>query len=420
VALTAVPLFFVLVGLTCYIVLAGADFGAAIWQITAPQTAEGRRIRDFAHNVMAPVWEANHVWLIFVLTVTWTAYPAAFGSIASTLSIALILAALGIVIRGAAYAVSAGTSGPRQVRELDVVSAISSIATPFALGACLGGIASGRVPYGNARGDLLSSWLNPTSVVIGALAIAISAYLAAVYLCDDAQRRGEHALVAPYRRRALGAGTVAGLLAIAGLVVLQRDAHPLYRELVAGPGLPAVVVSGAAGVSALGLVLRRRFQFARFAAALAVAAIVAGWALAQQPQLLPGLTVDQAAAPRDTLIAVIVAVAGGGIVVIPSLLVLLRLSVAGRLGDYSADGRSVDPCNGPVRTRGLHPVRAGRLGTACLIGGFSSLTIAEVGWAHAIGVTMLLAAIALGLAAAAPALLDAESDAPRRRPRHGP
>jgi cytochrome d ubiquinol oxidase subunit II len=220
--------------------------------------------------------------------------------------------------------------------------------------------------------------------------------------------------VAPYRRRALGAGTVAGLLAVAGLVVLHRDAHPLYRELIAGPGLPAVIVSGAAGVSALGLVLRRRFQLARFAAALAVAAIVAGWALAQQPQLLPGLTVDQAAAPRDTLIAVIIAVVGGGIVVIPSLLVLLRLSVAGRLGDYSANGGSVDPRNGPVRTPGLHPARAGRLATACLIGGSGFLTVAEVGWAHAIGVTMLLAAIALGLAAATPALLDNESDGSSR------
>jgi cytochrome d ubiquinol oxidase subunit II len=406
VALTAVPLFFVLVGLTCYIVLAGADFGAAIWQITAPQTREGRRIREFAHNVMAPVWEANHVWLIFVLTVTWTAYPAAFGSIASTLSIALIVAALGIVIRGAAYAVSAGTSGPRQVRELDLVSAMSSIATPFALGACVGGIASGRVRYGNAQGDLVSSWLNPTSAVIGALAIAISAYLAAVFLCDDAQRRGEQALVAPYRRRALAAGTVAGLLAFAGLAVLQRDAHPLYRELVAGPGLPAVIVSGVAGVSAFGLVFRGRFQLARLAAALAVAAIVAGWALAQQPQLLPGLTVDQAAAPRDTLIAVIVAVAGGGSVVIPSLLVLLRLSVAGRLGDDGAAGRSVNPRNRPVRTPGFHPARAGRLATACLFGGFGFLTVAEAGWAHAIGVSMLFAAIMLGLAAAAPRLLE--------------
>ena len=136
------------------------------------------------------------------------------------------------------------------------------------------------------------------------------------------------------------------------------------------------------------------------------AAIVAGWALAQQPQLLPGLTVDQAAAPRDTLIAVIVAVAGGGIVVIPSLLVLLRLSVAGRLGESSAGSGSVDPRNGPVRTPGLHPARAGRLATACLIGGFGFLTVAEAGWAHAIGVTMLIAAIALGLAAAAPRLLE--------------
>ncbi len=364
---------------------------------------------------MAPVWEANHVWLIFVLTVTWTAYPAALGSIASTLSIALIVAVLGIVIRGAAYAVSAGTSGPRQVRKLDFVSAISSIVTPFALGACVGGIASRRVPYGQAQGDLVSSWLNPTSAVIGALAIAISAYLAAVYLCDDAQRRGEHDLVAPYRRRALGAGAVAGLLALAGLGVLQRDAHLLYRELLAGPGLPAVILSGAAGVSAFGLVLRRRFQLARLAAALAVAAIVAGWALAQQPQLLPGLTVNQAAAPRDTLIAVIIAVTGGGIVVIPSLLVLLRLSVAGRLGEYSADGGSVDPGNGRVRTPGLHPARAGRLAIACLVAGFGFLTVAEVGWAHAIGVTMLFAAIALGLAAAAPGLLEAnESDGSSR------
>jgi cytochrome d ubiquinol oxidase subunit II len=202
-----------------------------------------------------------------------------------------------------------------------------------------------------------------------------------------------------------------GLLALAGLGVLQRDAHPLYRELIAGPGLPAVIVSGAAGVSALGLVLRGRFQLARLAAALAVAAIVAGWALAQQPRLLPGLTVDQAAAPRDTLIAIIVAFAGGGIVVIPSLLMLLRLSVAGRLGDDNADSGSVDPRSGPVRTPALHRVRAGRLAIACLIGGFGFLTVAEVGWAHAIGVTMLLAAIALGLAAAAPRLLeDSESD----------
>jgi cytochrome d ubiquinol oxidase subunit II len=352
------------------------------------------------------------VWLIFVLTVTWTAYPAAFGSIASTLSVALILAALGIVIRGAAYAVSAGASGPRQVRDLDVVSALSSILTPFALGASLGGIASGRVPYGNAQGDLISSWLNPTSAVIGALAIAISAYLAAVYLCDDAQRRGEHDLVAPYRRRALGAGTVAGLLAVAGLVVLRRDAHPLYRELVAGAGFPAVIVSGVAGVAALGLVLRRRFKLARYAAALAVAAIVAGWAMAQEPWLLPGLTVDQAAAPTGTLLAVVIAVAGGAVVVLPSLLLLLRLSIAGRLGYDStgSDDAAAGSGGGRAAAPTLDPGHAAGLATACLLGGVGFLTVAEAGWAHAIGVTMLLAAVALGLAAAVPGLLEDAAD----------
>jgi cytochrome bd ubiquinol oxidase subunit II len=404
----ALPLVFVLAGLTLYVVLAGADFGAAIWQITAARTPDGRRIRDFAHNVMAPVWEANHVWLIFVLTVTWTAYPAAFGSIASTLSIVL-----GIVIRGAAYAMSAGASRPRQVRDLDAVSALASILTPFFLGACLGGIASGRVPYGNAEGDLVTSWLNPTSAIVGALAIAVSAYLAAVYLSDDAQRRGEPGLVEPYRRRALAAGTAAGLLAVAGLAVLDGDAHPLYHELVAGRGLPAVIASGVGGLAALTLVLHRRFKSARHAAAFAVAAIVAGWALAQEPRLLPGLTVEQAAAPRDVLVALIVAVAGGGIIVIPSLLALLRLAVAGRLADDSAaigadsaDSGAAKPRNGPVRTPRLHTARAGRLATACLISGFGFLTVAEAGWAHAIGVTMLLAAIALGLAAAAPRLLE--------------
>src|SRR5919112_366450 len=223
-SLESIPLLFVLVGLALYIVLAGADFGAALWQVTAPRSPQGRQVRDFA----------NHVWLIFVLTVTWTAYPAAFASLASTLSIALSVAAFGIIVRGAAYALSSATQRPQEARHIDIASAISSVIAPFALGASLGGIASGRVPYGNARGDLLSSWLNPTSIVTGALAVAFSAYLAAVYLSDDAVHRGHMALVAPYRRRALGAGAAAGVLSLIGLIVLRNDAHGLYRGLVAG------------------------------------------------------------------------------------------------------------------------------------------------------------------------------------------
>src|SRR6266511_1784950 len=170
-----------------------ACFGAGFWQLTAGKGPHAASIRDHAHHAMAPVWEANHVWLVFVLTVVWTAYPTAFGSIASTLSIPLFIAALGIILRGATYALRAGTSTPGELRLIDTVFSLSSILTPFALGAAVGGIASRRVPVGNAAGDQFSSWLNPTSLLIGVLAVATAAYMAAVFLCGDAARLGEPA-----------------------------------------------------------------------------------------------------------------------------------------------------------------------------------------------------------------------------------
>jgi cytochrome bd ubiquinol oxidase subunit II len=409
VSLEIVPLLFVLAGLVLYVVLAGADFGAALWQISAPRTDEGRRLRSLAHDVMGPVWEANHVWLIFVLTVTWTAYPAAFGSLASTLGIALSVAAFGIIVRGAAYATSSGTADPRELWRIDALSAISSVLAPFALGACIGALASGRVPYGNARGDLWSSWLNPTSITIGVLAVVFSAYLAAVYLCADAVRRDQPDLVAPLRRRALASGAVAGVLALAGLVVLHEDAHALYRELVAGDGLPALVVSVLAGLATGALVLRGRFEPARLTAALAVTAIVAGWALAQAPRFLPGLTVEQAAAPHDTLVAVVVAVVGGAVILFPSLGLLLRLTLGGALGHGGdADRGPAGEVRGAGgRHAGPSPATAARVAGACLVGGIGLLTVAESGWAHAAGVVLLTGFVVSGFLGAAPALLEA-------------
>src|ERR1700710_1993301 len=161
--LNALPLVFVLIGLVLYTVLAGAEFGAGMWQLMSGGGERGERIRDHCHHSMAPVWEANHVWLIFVLTVTWTAYPTVFASIASTLSIPLFIAAIGIVMRGAAYALRAGATSARARRRVVRVFAVSSVLTPFALGTVIGGIASRRVPVGNAAGATFSSWLNPTS-----------------------------------------------------------------------------------------------------------------------------------------------------------------------------------------------------------------------------------------------------------------
>ncbi len=199
--LDALPLVFVLIGLVLYTVLAGADFGAGMWQLMSGGGEQGERIRDHCHHSMGPVWEANHVWLIFVLTVTWTAYPVFFGSVASTLAVALFIAALGIILRGASYALRSGAAQTRELRTIDGMFAVASLVTPFALGAAAGGIAAERVPVGNAAGNLITSWLNPTSILIGLLAVAFSAYLAAVYLAADAARRGETDLVEAFRVR---------------------------------------------------------------------------------------------------------------------------------------------------------------------------------------------------------------------------
>jgi cytochrome d ubiquinol oxidase subunit II len=400
---------FVLLGLVFYVVLGGADFGAAMWQFAVGRGARGERVREHAHEAVGPVWEANHVWLIFVLTVTWTAYPAAFGSLASTLSVALFVAGLGIIVRGAAYALRSGTSDPREIGRIDAASAVSSVLTPFALGAAVGGLATGRVPFGNAKGDLITSWLNPTSIFIGALAVAFCAYLAAVYLSADAARRGDADLVAAFRVRALGAGVVAGVLSIAGLVVLHHDAHHLYHELVAGDGLPALIVSVIAGVATFALVVRERYEPARFTAAAAVAAIVAGWALAQQPIFLPGLTVEQAAAPHDVLVTTTVAILGGAIILFPSLVLLFRLTLGGQLG-HAHEEHATAP--GPARDLVLAaaPGLLGRVAVACLVVGFGLLTVAEAGWAHALGVVALFAFIVVGFAGTVPALLDGEPE----------
>jgi cytochrome d ubiquinol oxidase subunit II len=398
------PLVFVLIGLVLYAVLAGADFGAGFWQLLAGPGAGGARVRDHAHDSIAPVWEANHVWLIFVLTVTWTAYPVAFGSIASTLSVPLFIAAVGIILRGAAYALRVGSLTDREQRSIDTVFSLSSILTPFALGTMVGAIASRRVPVGNAAGHMFSSWTGPTSLFVGVLAVATSAYLAAVFLAADARRLGERDLEARFRTRALGAGVLAGAVAIAGLVVLHSDSHLLYRHLLRGDALIALILSILAGLLTLYLVWRSLFDTARYTAAVAVAAVIAGWALAQNPTLLPGLTVRQAAAPHDTLVAVIVAVLAGAVILFPSLALLFSLLLRGRLDHSPAEQlESVTP--GSLLSASSAGLLA-RVASACLLVGLGFLTAAEAGWAHAIGVLALLAFIVCGFLAAVPAQLE--------------
>jgi len=394
------PLLFALIGLAFYTVLAGADFGAGWWQLTAGTGPDADSIRDHAHRAMGPVWEANHVWLIFVLTVVWTAYPGAFGSIASTLSIPLFIAAVGIIFRGTAYALRAGASTARELRVIDTVFALSSILTPFALGAAVGGIASRRVPVGNAAGAQFSSWLNPTSLLIGVLAVATAAYLAAIFLCADAARLGETTLEQKFRARALAAGLVSGVIALGGVAVLRSDAHPLYHSLVEGRGLIGLLVSIVAGSATLALVWQKRYEASRYTAALAVAAIIAGWALAQSPVFLEGLTIREAAAGRDTLVAVTVAVLAGAAILFPSLALLFRLVLGGGLG--GGEGAAGQPTQARSLLPALAPGLWPRLAIACLVAGIGFTTIADAAWAHTIGIFSLFAFIVVAFPTALP------------------
>jgi cytochrome d ubiquinol oxidase subunit II len=321
-----------LLALTGYVVLGGADFGGGFWDLTAGGAERGAPIRAMIKRSMSPVWEANHVWLIFLLVVLWTAFPEAFGSIMSTLAVPIFLAALGIVLRGGAFALKGEAATIAEARFLGATFALSSVLVPFFLGTAAGAIAAGEVPVGNASGGAFSSWTGPTSILVGLISVATGAHLAAVFLGADAQRAGRSELVRAFRTRALGSGAAAGALAIAGLAVLNSDAPDLFDGLTSGLGLACVVISALAGLVTLALEWTERFELARFSAALAVAAIVAGWAAAQEPYLLPpDLTVTEAAAPDATLVALLIACGAGMLVLVPALIWLFRLAVSGRL-----------------------------------------------------------------------------------------
>jgi cytochrome d ubiquinol oxidase subunit II len=403
--LQVLPMVAVLIGLVLYTVLANADLGTGIWQLTAGSGERAHQLRAHIYRAIGPIWEANHVWLIFVLTVLWTAYPQAFASLASTLVVPLFIAGIGIVLRGTAYALHGATNGPGDHPEVDLVFALSSLITPFALGAAVGAVASGRVPAGPVPGDIMTSWLGPTSLLVGVLAVAGGAFLAAVQLTAEAARLGEVEMAARFRLRALLSGVVAGIVAIAGAFVVRTDAPALSHGLLDGAGRIAVVVSVVAGVATLVLVWTRRAHAARFVAAVAVAALVAGWALAQGPTLLPGLTVQQAAAPYDTLLAVTVSIVAGAVIVGPSLALLFGLVLGGRMDRPVDVPETAVPARPPRDRRML-----GRGAVGLFVAGAVLVVFASGALLMAVGLLLVLVAVVAGFVAVGPADLGLDTD----------
>ena len=314
--LVAVILF---AGVTAYAVFGGADFGAGFWDLVAGGPKRGEQPRNVIDHSIGPVWEANHVWLIFSLVVLWTAFSEAFASITLTLFVPLTLAAFGIVLRGSGFAFRKAVFRTRDRRNFGAAFALSSVLVPYCMGAVAGAIASGRVPAGGKAGDPWSSWVNPTSILGGVLAVTMCAFLAATYLTWDSKRVASAEMVEYFRRRAVAAAVAAGVVAFVGIFVLHSDAVYVYHGLLSR-ALPCVIVSAICGVGSLVLLLRRSPRGARLLAIGAVASIVVGWGVAQWPYILPTtLTVSDAAAPSGTLTAVVVVFIIAAVLILPSL-----------------------------------------------------------------------------------------------------
>ena len=313
------------IGVLAYALFGGADFGSGFYDLTAGGAVTGAELRTLVDHSIGPVWEANHVWLVYVLVMWWTAFPETFAVTMSTLILPMLLALLGIVLRGAAFAFRKYAATLGQARLFGAVFAVSSVVTPFFLGAVAGAIASGRVPA-TGRGDLWSSWLSPTSVFGGLIAVGTCAFLAGTFLTADAVRSGRERLSEQLRRRTLAVGIVTGALVFAALVPLTRDA-PTLTDGLAGRAASLVVLSAVSGSATLVLLFRRRPALARFGALTAVAAVVLGWGVAQYPWLLVDeVTIADAAGAPATLRALLVAVVLAGIIVVPALTYLFRLT----------------------------------------------------------------------------------------------
>jgi len=318
------------VGVTLYAVFAGADFGAGFWDLVAGGPERGAAQRDLIERSIGPVWEANHVWLIFVLVVLWTGFPTVFAAVASTLYVPLTAAAVGVILRGAGFAFRKTVTGVPLRRLFGATFASSSLLTPFFLGTVAGAVASGRVPVEGA-GPPLASWTHPTSLLGGILAVATCAHLAAVFLAVDASRAGRTELVEAFRRRALASGVAAGATALAGIAVLRADA-PLLFDGLTGRAALLVIGSALGGMASLAFLARRWFRAARVAAVVAVAGVVWGWAVGQYPYLLVDtVTIETGAGARATLVAMAVSLGVGALLFAPALVALLVLAERGRL-----------------------------------------------------------------------------------------
>jgi len=342
----------VFAGLTAYALLGGADFGAGVWQVNTAMLAPEKE-RQLLFKAIGPVWEANHVWLIFVLVAMFGAFPEAFAAVCQSLWLPLLLALGGIVLRGVGFAFrSYAVAGAPQLLAWETLFAVGSTMAPFFLGACVGAIASGRLALagdGQFDGNYATGWLSPMALFTGFFVVVMCVYLAAVYLVREAWQSGDAQLLELWRRRALATGIWTGALALVGLGYVATDTPPHLWEGFRDRSWPLVVGSIAAGGVTQFALLKGYFRLAVVAAATAVSTVIWGWAAAQYPYLVPPtVTIESAKAPENILRLLIITIAAGSLLLVPAILYLFYLFKSGQPSD-PRKGSPVTAASGSTR-----------------------------------------------------------------------
>jgi cytochrome bd ubiquinol oxidase subunit II len=344
--------------LNAYVLTGGADFGGGVWDLFARGARRDAQRALIAHEI-GPIWEANHVWLILVIVMLFTAFPAAFATLGTVLHIPLSLMLVGIVLRGSSFVFrSYGSRDDASQRRWGLTFAVASLLTPVLLGVIVGAIVSGEVGSAADRLEAVKSagvtaapsfasvfvapWLAPFPLALGGLALALFAFLAATYLAAAAQ---DDALREDLRRRALAAAAATFVAAFGALGVALVGAPHVGRGLMS-PTVSALTVQAATAVAALTAVwslITRRLRLARIAAATQASMILWGWVVVQYPFIIPPSQAARAvAAPRITLVLLLWALGAGLVVLVPSLVYLFRTFGASERRVRATGGTSTD------------------------------------------------------------------------------
>lgn len=313
------------ISLTLYAVKGGADYGGGVWDLFAFGTRAGKQ-RDVIAEAISPVWEANHVWLILVVVILFTAFPPAFSTIGTVLHIPLTLMLFGIVFRGSAFAFRSYDANKRESRTWSLVFSVSSILTPVLLGITLGAIASGKIVIENGvvKSGFIKPWLSPFPFAVGIFTLVLFAYLAAVYLTLETE---DKKLQEDFRKRALTTAALTALLAVL-VFILSGSGAPRIRSGLGDTwwAWTIMILVFILASSAFVALLKRNYGIARVCAIGQVSLIIWGWALAQYPYLVePNVTIFNAAAAAKTQNFLLIALILGAFLLLPSFYYLFRI-----------------------------------------------------------------------------------------------